>query len=119
MKKIQIFLLIILFLFIIISIANATKVTLTWDPNEGEIDGYKVYQRIEGEIYNYDLPVASTSFGNEKVELDISEDNTYYWVVKAYKDNRYSDNSNEVTAIVDSGNMPFAPTGCIVLKIEP
>jgi hypothetical protein len=38
------------------SIPQTAEVTLAWDPNDPAPDGYRIYQRSEGNSYNYSEP---------------------------------------------------------------
>lgn len=75
--------------------AFAASVTLQWDPNDPAAEGYRIYERIEGESYDYANPKydgANTSC----TFTDLVEGTTYYYVARAYEGDVESGDSNEV-----------------------
>ncbi len=80
----------------------ASEVTLQWDANNPDPDGYLLYGREEGQSYDYSDPwwQGDLSFTQCVIDrLDISK--TYYFVVRAYIENNdgsmnVSGDSNEV-----------------------
>ena len=96
----------IIFFFIPI-LSQAAQATLSWDANDPAPQGYRVYQRTEGQAYNYSTPRwtgsgVTCSVGNLK-------DNTrYYFVVRAYVAVNESANSHEVT-FINSTSSPAPP----------
>lgn len=85
--------------------------------------GFYLYQRIEGQAYNYDRPVIPKGFKDAKIPIDIEQieiENltvdtdtklTYYWVLRVFNDLAISSNSNEVSYTI------YIP-GNLKLKIE-
>lgn len=94
----------VLFTFVMIStIVLAEEVTLQWDPNDPTPDGYKMFRREDGQLYNYASPIW---IGTETLikDSDIGRSNEkviYYWVVRAYVGDEESGDSNEVTYTVN------------------
>ncbi len=96
------------------SILPAAQVTLAWDPNSTSADGYNVYQRKDGEEYDYNSPVWGTDGGTNVTSCTIdglAEDVTYYFVVRACSGPTESNNSNEVVFRALSNRSPVAMTG--------
>lgn len=82
-------------LFITCQFANAAQVTLQWDPNEPAPEGYQLYQRVEGDQYNYNDPIWEGD--NTTATIDnLSPGVQYYFVVRAFVGQNQSGDSNEV-----------------------
>lgn len=80
----------------ITSAVYAEDVTLAWDANESQPDGYRVYVRAEDESYDYTMP-AWTGIDTTTTLNNLTDGTTYYFVVRAYIGSIESDNSNELT----------------------
>jgi len=79
----------------------AAQVTMAWDPNDPTPDGYRIYQRTEGQTYDYSQPVwtgTDTTGTIDNLNLDI----TYYFVVQAYVGEEKSGDSNEISFLSTS-----------------
>jgi hypothetical protein len=61
----------------------AAQVTLAWDPTDPTPDGYRLYQRVEGQAYDYSQPAWSGPEATCTL-YDLADDTTYYFVVRAY-----------------------------------
>lgn len=105
---------IMLFALVILSFqaAHAAEVSLEWDANEPPIGGYRIYQRIEGEQYDYSKPVCDTTATNCRV-LNLQPATQYYFVARAYLNDDVSGNSNEVNF-----KPPIAPPANFRLGVE-
>lgn len=79
----------------LISTARSAQITLTWNASESGTDGYRLYQRMSNEAYNFDQPVW-TGTTSTAVINGLAENTTYYFVVRAHDGNHESGNSNEV-----------------------
>ena len=81
-------------------IAGAAQVTLAWDPNDPAPDGYQVYQRVEGDSYDYDNPVWPGQDDDPTLTTctitGLADDTLYNFVVRARVDSNTSSDSNEV-----------------------
>lgn len=99
--------------------ASAFDVTFVWDANtEPDLAGYELYQKLAGQSYDYDNPVAVIPGGTETVTITVSADGDYCWVLKAYDVAKcYSADSVEVTRSLTPAEFPSAPTGCLIIKI--
>lgn len=109
----QLISLVFLVYFLNPSITLAADVTLTWDPSSGVVDGYRVFERQDGENYDYENPSWEGS-GTTSTVYNLDEGVTHYFVVRAFNEFGESADSNEVgitfpayiadqTSIVDSG----------------
>ncbi len=97
---------IILFVFFAQSIiVHAAQVTLAWDPSTPSPDGYRVYQRVEGQPYDYQSPVWPDQ-GDDPTQTsctinDLDDGTSYYFIVRAYVGSDSSGDSNEVNYITE------------------
>lgn len=95
--------------------SHAGQVTLAWDPNSPTPDGYRIFQRDEGGQYDYSKPVWPTD-GQKHTETtcninNLTEGQTYYFVIRAYVGMDESGDSNEVAYTVPaSGQSPDGDT---------
>ena len=105
MKKLLIIL--ILLLLAVPAIADPS-VKLAWDHNDPLPEGYRVFQRTEGQPYDYTSPVWE---GDQDVTTSIGLEpgTTYYWVVRAYDGNLQSADSVEVSYVTEQNLPPNAP----------
>lgn len=83
------------------SCAAAAEVLLAWDANVPAPDGYCVFQRREGEAFDYANP-AWPADGTDHKETtctitDLTAGATYFFVVRAYVGEDQSGDSNEVS----------------------
>lgn len=82
------------FLFVA-SGAQAAQVTLQWDANDPAPDGYRVFQRVAGQTYNYKAPVCDTK-ATQCTITGLATATLYYFVARAYVAADESGDSNEV-----------------------
>ncbi len=113
--KRQLFLaMIILLVLFTQTIVHAAQVTLAWDPNTPSPDGYHVYQRLEGQPYDYQSPVwpgpQDDPTQTSCTIHDLDDGTSYYFIVRAYVGSDSSGDSNEVNYITE-------PSGPIVHSI--
>lgn len=90
-----------------LAFAATGQVTLAWDPNDPAPDGYRIYQRIEGQPYDYSRP-AWTGPETTTVITGLLPGITYYYVARAYVGADESGNSNEVS-YTEPGPLPGRP----------
>lgn len=98
-----------LLILILPAVSMAAQLTLAWDPNFPNPDGYVVYQRAEGQPFNYTTPAWPTD-GRDHTETTctltgLTEGRTYYFVVRASVGNDISGDSNEVSYKVLAANV--------------
>jgi hypothetical protein len=82
---------------------ETNQVSLAWDANDPSPDGYYVYQRTEGQVYDYSQPVVSSAV-NAATVYNLVNDTTYYFVVRAYVGTDVSGDSNEVSFMAPSSS---------------
>jgi hypothetical protein len=70
--------------------------TIAWDSNSDSPDGYRVYWRLAGNDYDYSSPIWEGSATNATLS-GMPEGNISYYVVRAYKGEIESKDSNEVS----------------------
>jgi chitinase len=74
---------------------SAAQVILQWDANSPAPDGYRLYQRLSGQSYNYNAPVCNGA-GTACAIDGLTDGATYYFVVRAFEGSDQSGDSNEV-----------------------
>ena len=83
--------------------SHAVQATLMWDPNDPAPDGYCIYQRTEGQAYDYSQP-CWTGYGTTGTIDGLEDNTTYYFVVRAFMGVQESADSNEVKYINGSSS---------------
>lgn len=83
--------------------ASAATLTLEWIENDPDAQSYRLFQRIEGEAYNYSNWIYSGSDTSFTVE-NLQDGVTYFFVVRAYNAAAESSNSNEIEYTADDFN---------------
>ena len=82
------------------------SIPLEWSYPYPAPDGFRIYQRTEGQEYIYEEPVWE---GTElTATIPLQPATTYYWVVRAYVGNMESANSNEISFTTPEGLPPDA-----------
>jgi hypothetical protein len=87
------------------TMAQAAQVTLAWDPNIPSPDGYRVYQRVAGQSYDYLSPVWPGP-GDDTTQTTctvnaLDDGTSYYFIVRAIVGNDSSGDSNEINYIAE------------------
>jgi hypothetical protein len=92
-------------------------VTIEWDANtESDLDGYRLYQRTESTVYDYENPVADIEETMTSHSLDMTVEGEYRWIMRVYdKSGNESIDSNEVGHRVDF----TAPSAAVIRIIVP
>ena len=111
MKKILFAVLMVCVMFFVCSLSHASDISLGWDASaSSDVAGYRIFQRLEGEVYNYQLPVAEVDANTLCTTIhDISDGSNVYFVCRAFDiHNLESINSNEVN---DKETGPPLPPG--------
>jgi len=78
------------------TVPQTTEVTLNWDCNDPSPEGYRIYQRTEGNPYDYSQPVWTGAKSTTTV-YNLDYDTPYYFVARAYAGADESADSNEVS----------------------
>ena len=105
------------------TIPQTAEVNLAWDPNDPAPDGYRVYQRVDGQAYDYTQPVWTGS-NNTGTVYNLAYNTNYFFVVRAYAGTEESADSNEISfnepsppqasysiSTTTTGNGSISPTG--------
>jgi hypothetical protein len=82
----------------------AAQVTLRWDANQTAPDGYRLYQSNAAQGFDYSSPVWSGQ-AIEHTVAGLDSNKTYYFVVRAFKGNSESGDSNMVQ-FPEPGSVP-------------
>ena len=98
-KKLYILFCAFLSLIIFCPVTFAADVTLAWDPNPTPPDGYRLYYGTASGNYTESEDVGNVT---QYTLTNLSENDTYYIVVRAYNDTGESGNSNEVSWTYDA-----------------
>jgi hypothetical protein len=115
--------LIIFFLLLSIGIPFISKadmtVTLQWEPNAPLVEGYQIFCREEGQSYDYAnfLWQGDSSFDRYTID-GLDEDKTYYFVVRSFKGNQVSYDSNEVCYPYCGGKEGQSSSGCMIQSLS-
>lgn len=110
--RIFLIMLVLFILAITCRFALAADVTLQWDANQPPPTGYKLYQRLDGQAYDYTAPVwqgPETTTTIDNLDPGIQ----YYFVVRAFVGENESGDSNEVDYIPD-----IAPPANLRIRVE-
>ncbi|MEJ2039266.1 MAG: hypothetical protein P8X55_10065 [Desulfosarcinaceae bacterium] len=91
------------------SLLQAAQVTLAWDANNPTPDGYRLYQRLENQNYDYARPAWRGSATTCTLN-DLQDGARYYFVVRAFSGSQDSGDSNEVNFETTATNPNQAPT---------
>jgi chitinase len=82
------------------SVVFSYDISLSWDESPDDVVGYKVFMRIQGQDYNYNVPVYKGDAGSCTI-TGLNLDVQYYFVARSYREINNesidSDNSNEIS----------------------
>ena len=87
--------LILSFLILTPTLSLSAEVKMKWDANKPTPAGYRIYQRIHGQTYNYKNPVWTGSKTTATIDK-LKDSAQYYFVVRAFKGAIESADSNEI-----------------------
>jgi hypothetical protein len=97
MKKLLVLLMVLLFA----TLGIADQLTFVWDPNDPAPEGYRLFQRLEGEEYSNHFWQGQETTATTDVNGVAGQKTDYYFVVRAYEGDTESLDSNEVKHTVD------------------
>ncbi len=80
------------------AVPQTAEAKLAWDPNDPSPDGYRIYQREEGQSYDYSRP-SWTGSGTSGTAYNLKRGATYYFVVRAFVGAVESVDSEEVSFV--------------------
>lgn len=106
------------FMVLVLVLASTTAaVTLEWEPNGPDPEGYRLFRRLDGLDYDYSKPLVQMS-GTRYQDTTTQPGETYFYVVRAYVGQNESSNSNEVsyTQPLPIGSPPGALVGFTLRK---
>jgi chitinase len=82
------------------SVAFSYDISLSWDESSDDVDGYKVFMRVQGQSYDYNAPVFQGDAGSCTI-TGLNLDVQYFFVARSYRDidngSIDSENSNEIS----------------------
>jgi len=91
------------------TLALAANVTLQWDANDPQPEGYRVFVRQDGASYNYANPIWEDNL-TECTLIGLTDGVTYHFVVRAYDGALESADSEEVSYTPQGAVANQAPT---------
>ncbi len=82
------------------SVVFSYDISLSWDEISDDVDGYKVFMRVQGQGYDYNSPVFQGDAGSCTI-TGLNLDVQYFFVARSYRDidngSIDSENSNEIS----------------------
>lgn len=79
------------------------SVTLEWDPSDQEVDGYRLFRKLEGQDYDYGKPMATITAAPHQTEraapYDLSGGSAQF--ANPYDTHRMTDGWHTLTALID------------------
>lgn len=82
-------------IILITTLSHAENITLAWDPNSKDVDGYKIFARLEDNQYDYSNPAWSGTLTSCTLS-GFPPNATFCFVARAFKGDDESGDSNEV-----------------------
>lgn len=103
--------------------AMATDVTLAWDYSDDvQVDGFRAFAKISTAQFDYKAPVAQVGPKDRQVKISVApvEDQltTYQFVLRAYRGDRESEDSNICDFIIDLSPLPAPSNPKCFLEIS-
>jgi hypothetical protein len=86
-------------------VPQTAGVKLAWDPNDPAPNGCRIYQRTEGQSYDYSRP-SWTGSDTSGTTYNLDWDTTHYFVVRAYAGSLESGDSDQVSFVTPSPVTP-------------
>ena len=101
--------LILSFLILTPSLSLSAELKMKWDANKPTPQGYRLFQRTQGQAYNYTMPVWTGSATTATIGK-LEDSTQYYFVVRAFKGDAESADSNEIAFKSTSPALPGTST---------
>lgn len=120
MKKLAMFVGVLLVCFTFCSSLFAATVNFSWNANTDDTVGYKLYQATTSSNFTKGIGIVANVSGitTTTYSLTISTDGTYYWRLTAYDAaGNESDFSDSVTTTIDS-KIPTTPTNLKITGVS-
>lgn len=102
---------------------SSTEFSLVWTDNSNDEDGFQVYRKAgsSNQYTLYNSYPAKSGTGNYGASITVADPNTeYFFKVRAYRDNLYSDFSNEVSTMGSTDqlsiNLVSASTDAVIIQ---
>jgi len=102
-----------------IGVVATGEATLTWNPPTQYVNGdplplsdiqrYTIYWGTESGVYSHSLDVENGAVTSRRVELEVTEPTTFYFVVTAWARGLESEYSNEASKSIDFEFEDVAP----------
>jgi hypothetical protein len=86
-------------------LAYGASVKISWDPNDPAPEGYRIFQRSEGEAYDYSAPAWEGPQTSAVINCP-AFGVTHYYVVRAYEGALESIDSDEVSFTMTTVPVP-------------
>ncbi len=85
------------YLLVAFPLVVSAAVTLAWDSNDPPPQGYNLFQRTDGQAYDYAAPINAEPITTTTYQVNhLQPGETYYFVVRAFVGSDQSCDSNEV-----------------------
>ncbi len=85
------------YLLVAFPLVVSAAVTLAWDSNDPSPQGYNLFQRTDGQAYDYAAPINTEPIITTTYHVNnLQPGETYYFVVQAFSGSDQSSDSNEV-----------------------
>ena len=125
----RLFLLLIILAFAT-GLARAEFVTLGWDANTDQIDGYVVYRSLASGGGYVEMDTVPCTAGDpvccEYIGEQLAWETTFYWVVTSfrgagatYQESGFSNEVSHTTPAAPLPPPPNNPTGCFIKVVNP
>jgi hypothetical protein len=107
----------LVFFLFFVTVAQAAQVTLSMEPLDSKDEGYRIYQRLTGEKYDYQQPVWSGTETTCTID-NLVEGETYFFVARSFAGSLQSADSNEIEYVPQGGGLVLSG-GHIIDDGEP
>lgn len=95
---------------------------LQWEPHIGNVEGYQVFGREEGQAYDYDFFWWQGDHTHNRCTIEgLDKHTTYYFVVRSFLGDNRSCDSKEVSFNPSDApeNNSEGGSGCFIQSLRP